>query len=369
VDNLLLAARKARRGKSRKPDVEEFHHRLETHVMRLSEELSSGQWQPGGYHHFEIHEPKRRLISAAPYADRVVHHALCNVLQPALERRFHPHSYSCQIGKGTTSAREQVRRLVNRHRYVLKCDVRKFFDSIDHAALQERLAACVPDAGVRELMRRIIHSHEASSGCGVPIGNLTSQLWGSFLLTDLDHWITRVAGFPAYARYTDDFLIFGNDKAALWQLREEIVTQLAALKLKLAEPKSRLLACAEGVPFCGFRFVPTLRPRVLGVTKRRFEARRTRLFQQGEDIRRITTCIFAWYQFSREGNTHGLRRAYAAGRWQGRRRAVQSPSSSSMHRGKSGHITERGTGASCSLMKNSMCPCSSHSHTSRAPAA
>ena len=144
---------------------------------------------------------------------------------------------------------------------------------------------------------------------GVPIGNLTSQLWGNFYLDDLDHWIIETEQHGAYLRYTDDFLLFGNDKERLWELRRGIAEQLAAVRLKLAEPKSRLLASGEGVPFCGLRFLPGQQPRILGATKRRFERRRADLVCRGDFIR-LTQRVFAWYQFSREGNSEGLCRAY-----------------------------------------------------------
>ena len=146
---------------------------------------------------------------------------------------------------------------------------------------------------------------------GVPIGNLTSQLWGNFYLDELDHWITEAERHGAYLRYTDDFLLFGDDKERLWELRRGIVEQLACVRLKLAEPKSRLLATREGVPFCGFRFLPDLRSRVLGATKRRFEQRRHTLYRSKGSLGKLTRSIFAWYQFSREGSSEGLRRAYA----------------------------------------------------------
>ncbi len=315
VENLLAAAHRARRGKSRKPDVEDFFHRIETEVMVLHEALMSGTWRPGGYRQFIIREPKRRLICAAPFADRVVHHALCLRMEPVLSRRFIARSFSCQQGKGTTAARGCVRKLVNRHRYVLKCDVRKFFESIDHGILQDRLSRALPCAGVREVIGLIVDSH-ATPGrnrpCGLPLGNLTSQLWANFFLDPLDHWITEELRHGAYARYTDDFLIFSDDKAALHALRGRIETHLAAMRLELAATKTRVMATREGVPFCGFRFLPGLRPRVLGATKRRFEKRRAHLFRVKAPLARLSAAVFAWYQFSREGNTEGLRRAYSA---------------------------------------------------------
>jgi len=327
-DNLYAAAALARRGKSRRPDVENWWLRREKELAALRDELLAGSYEPGRYRVFMIREPKTREVAAAPFRDRVIHHALCRQLAPVLERSFIARSFSCQQGKGTTAAREECRRLTNRFSHVLKCDVRKFFASIDHESLLARLDAKVRCPGARGLIRKIVASHRtgpeiapdyfagddlltaADHPRGLPIGNLTSQLWGNFFLDPLDHWITEAMGHAAYLRYTDDFLLFGDDKARLWELRAGIVERLAAMRLRLAEPKSRLLATREGVPFCGFRFHPGRRPRVLGATKRRFEKRRRGLARMN-DFRRLTISVFAWYQFSREGNSEGLRRAYA----------------------------------------------------------
>ena len=329
VDNLFLAAEQARRGKSRKLEVEEWWLRRESEIRALREELLSGSYQPGAYRLFEIREPKHRLIAAAPFRDRVVHHALCNLLGPVLQRRFIARSYSCQVGKGTMAARECCRRLTNRHAYVLKCDVHKFYPCIDHAILVGKLSEWVACNGTMELIRKIIGSYSetgkrppmvfpgddwvaaAERQHGLPIGNLTSQLWGNFYLDGLDHLITERERHGDYVRYTDDMLVFADSKVRLWELREVIREELVALRMKLAEPKSRLLAAREGVAFCGFLFFPGVRPRILGATKRRFEARRHRLFHQKTPWSRIGVSVFSWYQFSREGNTEGLRRAYS----------------------------------------------------------
>jgi len=357
-ENLRLASRRAARGKRRRPDVEAWLLREESGLLDRREELLSESYRPGPYRFFGIREPKRRVIAAAPFRDRVVHHALCNLLSPVLERRFIARSFSCQVGKGTTAARECCRQLTNRFRYVLKCDVRKFFPNIDHAILTGKLSGATRCPGVRRLITAILASYRtgerkterghsfppddwmhlrdaggqecprsdasaalfpgddwlavAERSRGLPIGNLTSQLWGNFYLDELDHWVTEMQRHGAYLRYTDDFLLFGDDKARLWALRAGIVEQLARVRLRLAEPKSRLLATCEGLPFCGFRFLPGRRPRILGATKRRFEARRAALFLRG-DLRRLGVSVAAWYQFSREANSEGLRRAYA--RW------------------------------------------------------
>jgi hypothetical protein len=327
IENLFRAARKARLGKSRKPDVEEWWMRRETEIINIRHDLLSGAYQPDGYRFFEIIHPKRRLIAAAPFRDRVVHHALCNFLAPVLERRFIARSFSCQVGKGTTAARDCCRRLTSRYRYVLKCDVQKFFPSIDHAILLEKLTPYLACESVETLVEKLVSSFHsdhnipsplfagddllsaAQRAKGVPIGNLTSQLWGNFFLDGMDHWITESQGHGAYLRYTDDFLLFGDDKRRLWELRKGIAEHLAGVRLRLAEPKSRLLSTEEGVPFCGFRFFPERRPRVLGATKRRFEAMRNTLVRS-RDFRRLSILVFSWYQFSSEGNSEGLRKGY-----------------------------------------------------------
>jgi len=327
VANLFRAADQARRGKSRRPEVEDWWLRRETELGSLREELLGGRYQPGPYRFFVVRVPKRRAIAAAPFRDRVVHHALCNLLAPVLQRRFIARSFSCQVGKGTTAARECCRKLTNRFSHVLKCDVRKFFPNVDHAILLEKLSPWVACPGAMGLVERILASYRTGDEVpvplfadddlvlasqrprGLPIGNLTSQLWGNFYLDAMDHWVTETREHGAYLRYTDDFLLFGDDRAVLWRLRDGIVSQLAGLRLKLAEPKSRLLATREGVPFCGMRFLPGLRPRVLGAGKRRFERRRSALYAR-RDLPALTRCVFGWYQFSLEANAAGLRRAY-----------------------------------------------------------
>ena len=327
-DNLLQADSMARRGKSRRPDVELWWRRRESHLADIRESLLDGSWEPGPYRRFLVHLPKRREIAAAPFADRVVHHALCLRLAPVLQRRFIARSFSCQVGKGTTAARDCCRRLTNQHRHVLKCDVRKFFPNIDHALLTNALEEWVACPGARQLVGKILGSFRtgpelpahpfpgddwleaAARPRGLPIGNLTSQLWGNFYMDPLDHWVVETCRHGAYLRYTDDFLLFGNDVQRLWDLREGIVDQLARIRLRLAEPKSRLLATREGVPFCGFRFLPDLRPRILGATKRRFEQRRAH-WQRVRDFRSLGRTVAAWYAFSLEGNSIGLRKAYA----------------------------------------------------------
>lgn len=331
LENLHRAAVKARKRKTRKGYVEDFELRRERIIATLHRELMEERYTPGGYRQFRIYDPRERLISAAPFRDRVVHHALCNVLEPLLQRRFIYDSYSCQTGKGTQLGRERARHFTNRYRYVLKCDVEKFFQSIDHAVLKAKLARVIRCQPTLRLCAKIIDSscdeeipprhfagddlfapHERKRG--LPIGNLTSQLWANFYLDRLDHRIKEELRAPAYGRYTDDWLIWSNDKGDLREAKERIALWLAEERLVLQSRKTRIQPTAIGVPFLGFRFFPGRAPRLLGEVKRRFERRTRRQYaawKAGEMERdAVNLSARGWLCFADYANTIGLVRHY-----------------------------------------------------------
>ena len=231
-DNLLLAYRKASRGKRGQANVASFEHRLEDNLLQLQAELLTHAYQPGSYISFYIHEPKRRLISAAPFRDRVVHHALCNLIEPIFERSFIPDSYANRVGKGTHRALDRCQQFARRYRYVLPCDVEQFFPAIDHAILYNTLARKISDRDMLWLIERILASGRgvlaeayemhwfdgddllaATRPRGLPIGNLTSQFWANCYLNPFDHFIKRELRCAGYVRYVDDFLLFADDKS------------------------------------------------------------------------------------------------------------------------------------------------------------
>ncbi|MBT7062160.1 MAG: RNA-dependent DNA polymerase [Lentisphaerae bacterium] len=333
LENLYEAARKARKRKTRQECVERFELHRERFLRQLRDELASGTWRPSGYRTFRIYAPRERLISAAPYRDRVVHHALCNVIQPLVERRFVADTFSCRKGKGTGAARERCRLYTNRYPYVLKCDIRKFFQSVDHDALMAKLARTIRCRPTLQLCSAVVESScddevppvtfpgdtaraLAGKRRGLPIGNLTSQIWGNLYLDRIDHLVKETWRAPGYARYTDDFLIWGTDKTDLWTIRERIAEELIDERLLLHDRKTRVLQCSEGVPFLGFRFFPGRAPRVLGEAKRRFEKRTRRQVSRWDrsdtQAQEIRTSIAGWCAFARYGNVRGLFTGYRA---------------------------------------------------------
>jgi retron-type reverse transcriptase len=166
-ENLYLAYRKARKGKRGKPAVAKFEFDQEKELLRLQAGLLDESWQPGAYHSFSIHDPKKRLIAAASFPDRVVHHALCNVIEPIFERRFVFDSYANRVGKGTHRAILRASQFARRYHFVLQCDVEQFFPSLDHAILLERLGRVIADPPTLRLCQKIL-----DSGLGVYAGQL-----------------------------------------------------------------------------------------------------------------------------------------------------------------------------------------------------
>jgi RNA-directed DNA polymerase len=268
-ENLTVAYLKASKGKRGRPEVARFEHRLEDNLVVLRRELLEGSYRPGPYHSFFIHEPKRRLISAAPFRDRVVHHALCNVIEPVFERGFIADTYANRAGKGTHRALDRAQGFARRFRYVLQMDIRQFFPSIDHLILREGLARRIDDERVLALIDQILVSGidvlaeeydmvyfpgddllAVNRPRGLPIGNLTSQFWGNLYLDPLDHYIKRSLRCPGYVRYVDDLLLFSDDKPSLWHWRDAVVKRLAGRRLVI-HPGAHARPVEEGIPFLG----------------------------------------------------------------------------------------------------------------------
>lgn len=330
-ENLYWAYRKAAKGKRARGPAAEFEFRLEDNLITLRDEISSESYQPGAYVNFTIHEPKRRLISAAPFRDRVVHHALCNSIEPAFERSFIHHSYANRKGKGNHQAVDMCQRWMARYRYVLPCDVKQFFPSIDHAILQRILFRRIQDGQTRRLIRKILDSglgvlteqydmvffegddlFAATRPRGLPIGNLTSQFWANCYMNEFDHFVTRTLGCGAYIRFVDDMLLFANDKATLWQWRTALIERLAGLRLTIHEAQAQVRPTSEGVRFLGFFVFPEHRRllRRKGIYYQRSIRKMQALYDLGKlDGTAYTSSLQGWINHARYGDTWGLRSA------------------------------------------------------------
>lgn len=334
-DNLWLAYHQAARGKRRRGSAAAFEHQIADRLIALQEDLRSKVYRPGPYCHFFIHEPKRRKISAAPFRDRVVHHALCNLIEPVFDARFIEHSYANRIGKGTHRAVTRLQDLGRRYRYVLRADVVQHFPSLDHAILSEKLARVIRDEDVRWLAEVILASgvgvlakeyrmryftgDDLLAGCrprGLPIGNLTSQFWSNVYLSDFDWFVQRELGCGAYLRYVDDFALFSDSKATLYAWKDAVIARLAQERLTIHEAATQVLPTACGIPWLGFVVYPTHR-----LLKRRNAVNFTRRFEQNLEAYRIGQVSFAeldasvqgWINHVRFADSWGLRGYVFAG--------------------------------------------------------
>jgi RNA-directed DNA polymerase len=236
-ENLLLAAKRATRGKKAKNSVISFDFNLENELILLKQQLESKSYRPRPYSQFEVKEPKVRKICSSDFRDRVVHHAICNFLEPIIERRSVFDSYACRNGKGAHLAVSRCQEFSRKFKYYLKCDIKKFFESIDHQILKNLLQRMIKDSDLLWLVDMII-DHKVpgnADGKGLPIGNLTSQHFANLYLGELDHLIKDRMGIKGYIRYMDDFICFADSKKELWNLLSKIdafVTQALALELK-----------------------------------------------------------------------------------------------------------------------------------------
>jgi RNA-directed DNA polymerase len=209
---------------------------------------------------FEIQDPKVRKICSSDLRDRVVHHAVCTILDPIFERRLISDSYACRVGKGSHAALKRCQHFAGKNAFYLKCDIKKFFESVDHHILKSLLRRIIKDPRLLHLLDRIIdHTVPGSEKAGLPIGNLTSQYFANLYLGKLDYFLKDHHRVKSYLRYMDDFIVFGPDKRSLQNLLDQIRCFLKKeLKLELKEKVTRIAPVSEGIPFLGMRVYKSL---------------------------------------------------------------------------------------------------------------
>jgi len=326
-ENLLNAARQAQRGKRFRHNVLTFNYNLETELFQLNTELAQKTYQPGIYKTFEIVEPKRRLISAAPYRDRVVHHALCNIIVPIFERTFIADSYANRVGFGTHRALRRFTQFARSQRYVLQCDIRQYFPSIDHAILKTQLRRKLKCKDTLWLIDTIIDNSNEQAPVidhfpgdqlltplqrrrGLPIGNLTSQFFANVYLNGLDHFIKEQLKIKNYVRYVDDFALFSDDHQKLTLVRSAIEDYLAGIRLKIHPIKSKLFETKQGANFLGFRILPNqIRVRTENLRRARRRLRRLQTdYNQGKiSAQEVYQSLQSWVAHLEQGDTWRLR--------------------------------------------------------------
>ena len=332
-ESLYLASRRARMGKRGKESCASFEMNLEEELLRLRKELLAGTYRVGQYKEFTIYERKPRKISAAPYRDRVVHHALCNAIEPIFERSFIHDSYACRPGKGTHKAVDRFTEYARRFRYVLKTDIRKYFPSIDHEILFAKLERKIKCPDTLRLIGMIIDGSNRQEEVntyfpgddlltpfqrkrGIPIGNLTSQFFANVYLNDLDHFAKEVLGCRAYIRYVDDITVFDNDKGRLWDICQSLSDYLCRDRLSLHSDKTFVMPVTEGIDHLGYRIYPThrrLRRDNVWRFLRKMRQMQGLYAENKVPLHEINASLQSWLGHARHADTQGLRTKIFAG--------------------------------------------------------
>lgn len=281
VENLLEAWREFLRGKRGKRNVQEFQLHLMDNIFALHRDLADRSYRHGGYQAFSIFDPKPRQIHKASVRDRLLHHAIYRMLYPFFDRTFIADSFSCRNGKGTHRALNRFRTfgyIVGKNNtrtcWALKCDIRKFFASVDHEVLLNTLQGYIPDAQVIWLLEQVIGSFSSGEPKkGLPLGNLTSQLLANIYLNELDQFVKHRLKAEYYIRYADDFALLSGDhrilKGYIQRIRDFLRTEL---KLAMHPNKVFIKTLASGVDFLGWVHFPD--HRVLRMSTKRRMMRR-----------------------------------------------------------------------------------------------
>lgn len=251
MENLELAAKKAVKSKKSKWSTRVFEKNKKDYLLKLQKMLIDGKFNTSPYRIRKIFEPKERLIYILPlYPDHIVHHAIINILGPIWQNSFINDSYACIPGKGLHKASKKIMHFIRRNKYVLQCDIRKFYPSINHEIMFNIIKKKIADKKLLDVLHNIIWSCGGDSN--LPIGNLTSQWMGNVYLNEMDHFVKEKLHCRDYIRYCDDFCLFANDKNILHEYKIKL-EQFINEKLKLIFSKSYVYHVSRGIAFIGYR--------------------------------------------------------------------------------------------------------------------
>lgn len=329
------AAKRAIKGKRKKPGAAAFFANLEGELLRLERELQGQSYRTGRYLEIVVRDPKRRIVSAAPFRDRVVHHSLCATIGPIFERGFIHDSYANRTGKGTHRALDRYERYRDRYRYVLRADIYRYFPSIDHALLKADLCRRISCLRTLGLCETIIDGSNPQEDVllhfpgddlltplerrrGLPLGNLTSQFFANVYLNGFDHFCKEVLRAP-YVRYVDDFALFSDNLMELNDWRSRVAGYLSQRRLLLHPTKTEILRTQEPAQFLGFVTYPNGYRRLPDENVTRFVKRLQVLrsqWRQGQ-IRddEVRQRVGSWVAHARHANTVQLRHTLFSGGW------------------------------------------------------
>lgn len=260
LENLFLAWREFSQGKMKKTDVSEFKDKLEENIFNLHQYLKNKTYRHSHYTAFNVYDPKLRKIHKATVTDRVLHHAIYQIIYPIFDPNFIYDSYSCRAGKGTHGAVGRLEKFSrklsknnNKNIFALKCDIKKFFYSIDQEILSEIIQRKIQDTDALWLIKKIIQSFPA----GLPLGNVTSQIFANIYLNELDQFVKHTLKEKYYLRYCDDFIILGENREHLKNLILQISYFLERrLRLTLHPNKVSIRKCSQGIDFLGYVILP-----------------------------------------------------------------------------------------------------------------
>jgi len=328
-DNLLLAFKKARKHKTKKQYVIDFEKNLPNELFKLQWELLTGTYKPRPLKTFTVRDPKTRRISSSHFRDRVIHHAICNIIEPIFEKRFICDTYANRKGKGTLAALKRFDKFLRKTTrngktitdaktgndvmgFALKADIRHYFETVDHEILLSILRKRIRDEEVIALIQVILENYKTDvPGKGMPLGNLTSQFFANIYLSELDYFVKHKLKAKLYMRYVDDFLILGRDRERLERYQCEINHFLLEnLKLELHPEKSKIIPLRSGITLLGFRVF--FYCKFLKKSNLRKHERRLSRFETGlksGDISRecVRLSLAGWEGYARMGNTYKLR--------------------------------------------------------------
>lgn len=309
-ENLVRAFRQCSKGKRRSYGYQKLLSNLGEMLLQIQADLHSGHYEWGKYREFWIHDPKRRLVSAAPFRDRLVHTAMHNIMEPYFDRKMVDGVYACRQGKGNRHAVVALLEKLKQYgaeRFVLKLDVKSYFATIDHGVLFEKLTEGLPDESLNMLLKSLLSNHPvyAKAKAGIPIGNLTSQLCANIYLMTADEIAIQHLPEGFYFRYMDDLVLGARSKQAVLKAASAVITHVES-ELKLSIPFYKRVPLGNApVPFLGF-VLNQDGYRILRRNERRYQRKRRRLEKQGERLSRLAQVELSFNAWANLGGGESL---------------------------------------------------------------